>query len=137
MARFAALLRGMNLGNRRIKNPDLVRVFNDAGFAQVEAFLASGNVAFDAIGKPSALAQKIEKSLGEALSYEVPTFVRKAKELSDIAGSSWRTQTDQSVSPGNRCEPRWFEVRDEGCSSPRSRSAWRPVKALVAVGPWR
>ena len=45
---YVAFLRGMNLGRRRIKNPELCAAFEDIGFTNVSAFLASGNVIFDA-----------------------------------------------------------------------------------------
>lgn len=85
MPRYAAFLRGMNLGNRRIKNPDLVVCFEELGCENVEAFLASGNVVFDARGSRATLAKKIEKGLQQRLGYEVPTFVRSARELLEVA----------------------------------------------------
>ena len=43
MNRYVAFLRGMNLGRRRIKNPELCAAFEDIGFTNVAAYLASGN----------------------------------------------------------------------------------------------
>ena len=50
MARYAAFLRGMNLGGRRITNRDLAAAVTGLGFEDVETFRASGNVIFAADG---------------------------------------------------------------------------------------
>lgn len=86
MERYVAFLRGMNLGNRRIKNEELRAEFEAMGFEGVATFRASGNVIFAAGERSeSALAGKIEKGLGEALGYEVTTFLRSAAEVAAIA----------------------------------------------------
>lgn len=48
MARVAAFLRGINLGNRRLKMDELRAVFEELGYSGVDTFLASGNVVFEA-----------------------------------------------------------------------------------------
>lgn len=86
MSRHVAFLRGMNLGGRRIKNPELCACFELMGFDEVGAFLASGNVIFSVARKPrGGLAAKIERGLEEQLGYPVPTFVRSADEVRAIA----------------------------------------------------
>ena len=77
----------MNLGRRRITNDELCACFDELGFKNVAAFLASGNVVFDARtrGTTAALERRIEKGLRESLDYDVPTFVRDADELRAIA----------------------------------------------------
>ncbi len=82
MERYVAFLRGMNLGNRRIKNPELQESFEDLGLAEVACFRASGNVIFTADGgDEAALTERIEAGLGKALGYEVPVFLRNTAEL--------------------------------------------------------
>lgn len=85
MARYAAFLRGMNLGKRRIKNEELIACFVDLGFAEVGAFLASGNIAFTAGGRRATVTKQLERGLKEALDYEVPTFLRTAAEVQALA----------------------------------------------------
>ncbi len=87
MERYVAFLRGMNLGKRRIKNEELRAEFEALGFADVASFRASGNVIFGADGRPSesGLTKTIEAGLGEALGYEVTTFLRSAAEVTAIA----------------------------------------------------
>ena len=77
----------MNLGRRRIKNPELCAAFEDIGFTNVAAYLASGNVVFDADDTDSdAVAASIETGLRDSLGYEVPTFLRSSEEVTAIAG---------------------------------------------------
>jgi uncharacterized protein (DUF1697 family) len=87
MARYVAFLRGMNLGNRRLKNPELKAEFEHLGFEEVATFRASGNVIFTAGGRPgeAALATKVEAGLADGLGYEVPVFLRAAAEVAAIA----------------------------------------------------
>lgn len=86
MERYVAFLRGMNLGNRRIKNDELRRCFEELGMADVACFRASGNVIFDSkrVGAEE-LTGRIEAGLAGSLGYEVPVFLRGDDELRAVA----------------------------------------------------
>jgi uncharacterized protein (DUF1697 family) len=87
MSRYAAFLRGMNVGGHRLTNELLRSHFEDLGFREVATFRASGNVVFAGEARPPAqVRRKIEAGLQEALGYGVPTFIRTAAELEEIAG---------------------------------------------------
>jgi uncharacterized protein (DUF1697 family) len=45
--RYIALLRGINVGNKRIKMADLIKAFESLSFKNVKAYVQSGNVIFD------------------------------------------------------------------------------------------
>jgi uncharacterized protein (DUF1697 family) len=85
--RYVAFLRGMNLGNRRIKNPELVAHFEAMGLEDVATFRASGNVVFlDPAGESeSKLQKRVEAELDERLGYDVAVFLRSAAEVTAIA----------------------------------------------------
>lgn len=87
MTRYAAFLRGMNLGNRRIRNEELRDAFDALEEVDDPApFLASGNVVFDSgHAAPAGLERMIEDHLREALGYEVDTFVRSLEHLRGVA----------------------------------------------------
>jgi len=86
MAAYAAFLRGINLGRRRISGGELCEAFTALGLEDVRAFRASGNVAFTARrARPAQLAARIEEGLEETLGYSVPTFLRSAEEVRAIA----------------------------------------------------
>ncbi|MET0304844.1 MAG: DUF1697 domain-containing protein [Solirubrobacterales bacterium] len=85
MNRYVAFLRGINLGGRRITNEDLRSHFEALGCEDVATFRASGNVVFAGSGRSAELTAQLEAGLGEALGYEVPVFLRSAKQLLAIA----------------------------------------------------
>ena len=86
MPKYIAFLRAINVGSHLVKMDDLRRLFEELGFGNVETFIASGNVIFDAkSSKTQTLESKIGKHLEKALGYEVTTFVRSTKELATIA----------------------------------------------------
>ena len=85
-ARFAVFLRGMNLGGRRITNPDLCAAVEALGFGGVCAFQAAGNLVVEAKAREAvAVRNRLEKGLAAALGYAVPAFVRDATALRAIA----------------------------------------------------
>jgi uncharacterized protein (DUF1697 family) len=64
----------------------LRKLFVELGFADVETFIASGNVIFTSPDKDTrALEKRIGSHLREALGYEVATFIRTASEIAKIA----------------------------------------------------
>src|ERR1700682_5789013 len=86
MPKYVALLRAINVGGHTVRMNHLRTLFEAIGFANVETFIASGNVIFDSkSGDSKALERKIEKHLGETLGYEVATFVRTTTELAAVA----------------------------------------------------
>lgn len=95
MPKYVAFLRAINVGGHTVKMDHLRRLFEALGFTNVETFIASGNVIFDAQSKTtSALEQKIEKHLGKMLGYEVRTFVRAASELAAVANHKPFSETE-------------------------------------------
>ena len=99
---WVAFLRGMNIGDRRVKNDELCACFEAMGFERVSAFLASGNVVFDS-GRRSAanLEDQIEQGLSERLGYDVPTFVRSAVAVTEIASIQPFLEASVAASAGN------------------------------------
>jgi len=82
MPRCVAFLRGINLGKRRLQMSRLQALFQELGFAEVETFIASGNVIFSTAAKSLArVEEKIAQHLEANLGYKVDTFVRTAGEV--------------------------------------------------------
>jgi uncharacterized protein (DUF1697 family) len=80
--RYVALLRAVNVGGRVIKMDELRRVFEGLAFANVQTFIASGNVIFETPEKkPADIEQTIEAGLQKAFKYPIPTFVRSTAEM--------------------------------------------------------
>lgn len=85
MQKYIAFLRAINVGGRIVKMEALRAHFESLGFTDVETFIASGNVIFDAKGKEDALRRKIEAHLEAALAHEVGTFLRTPAEVGAIS----------------------------------------------------
>lgn len=86
MTLYIAFLRAINVGGRTVKMDRLRDLFEQLGYADVETFIASGNVIFQSPSEDTrALEQQIEAHLAASLGYQVATFVRSAAELADIA----------------------------------------------------
>ena len=87
MPKYAAFLRGVNLGaKRKVSSGQLKELFGELGFEDVAPFRTSGNVAFAAGKEPETkLAGKIEKALEKLIGDEVTVFLRSAAEMRKLA----------------------------------------------------
>lgn len=83
MARYVALLRGINVGrNKRIAMADLRALLTDLGLTDVRTLLNSGNALFSAPETPTAdLADRISSAIADRLGMDVPCVVITADEL--------------------------------------------------------
>jgi uncharacterized protein (DUF1697 family) len=87
-----ALLRGVNLGGRKVVMSELREACEAAGFANVRSLLASGNLVLDAKLEAQALEKKLEKVIAEALGLKTDVFVRTAAEMQEvIAANAFKT----------------------------------------------
>jgi len=85
MTKHIAFLRAINVGGHIVKMNRLRELFEILEFSNVETFIASGNVIFDAKSKSStSLEKKISSHLQKDLGYEVDTFLRTHMELIDL-----------------------------------------------------
>ncbi|CAN5642186.1 DUF1697 domain-containing protein [soil metagenome] len=85
MPRYVAFLRAINVGGHTVRMDRLRELFVAMGFSDVETLIASGNVIFRAASEPIELEQRIEEQLGQALGFDVATFIRDARLLPAIA----------------------------------------------------
>jgi uncharacterized protein (DUF1697 family) len=85
--RYAAFLRGVNLGKRTVKSAELKAAFEAMGFTEVKTLLASGNVLFDAKAS-KGLKGKIEAGLKEAFGFDVPVVLRSLDELKAMVAAN-------------------------------------------------
>ena len=86
MTQQIAFLRAIDVGGRNVSVEALRAHFEALGLANVETFIASGNVIFTAPAKKlPTLAPAIEKHLHTVLGYEVYAFIRSMREVAAIA----------------------------------------------------
>lgn len=88
MSKYAAFLRGINVGGVTVKMDKLKQAFEGLGFTNVKTLLASGNVLFTApSASESVLVNKIEKKLESAFGREIGVLVRQIEALQRLAAA--------------------------------------------------
>ena len=86
MARYVALLRGINVGGKNpIRMADLRACFERHGFEDVTTYIQSGNVLFTSSGSGTArLTERIERMLTASFDYEASVVVRSRAQMRAI-----------------------------------------------------
>ena len=88
--KYAALLRGINVGGKnKLPMKELVAVFVEVGCKDVETYIQSGNVVFNA---PAAAAKRVQGAVSEAIQkqfgFQVPLIVRSGADLAKIVAEN-------------------------------------------------
>ncbi|MGO4105336.1 DUF1697 domain-containing protein [Leifsonia sp. YAF41] len=84
MTRYAALLRGVNVGGINLKMADVAALFSGLGLDNVKTVLATGNVLFDSPLSAAELKPQIEAALGERFGYEAWVHVLDVETIGRI-----------------------------------------------------
>jgi uncharacterized protein (DUF1697 family) len=87
MTRYAAFLRGVNVGGVNLKMAEVAAALRGAGFDNVRTILASGNVVLDGRGSAASVRKKAESALREAFGYEAWVLVYDLDTVAAIAES--------------------------------------------------
>ncbi len=75
MTRYAAFLRGVNVGGVTLKMADVATAMRDTGFTDVVTILATGNVVLTASGDATAVRATAEAALRRRFVYEAWVLV--------------------------------------------------------------
>ena len=87
--RWAAMLRGINLGKRQLKSVELKAVVEGLGFTDVRTLLASGNVVFTAPdAKADSLESQIHDALAQATGLKSEIFVRTPEDMAALVAAN-------------------------------------------------
>jgi uncharacterized protein (DUF1697 family) len=84
MNKYIAFLRGINVGNIRIKMTDLKASFEQMNCTNVSTFLQTGNVVFDSNNNIQDLKIILEKGLSERFNYKAYLLIYAFDSLSEI-----------------------------------------------------
>jgi len=84
MKKYIALLRGINVGNIRIKMPDLKIAFLEMGFQNAITFLQTGNVVFESDKNILEIKVILEKGLSETFHYQAFVLLYDFDVLAEI-----------------------------------------------------
>lgn len=85
MARYAVLLRGINLGKaRRVGMADLRKLLAEEGYGNVATLLRSGNVVLDAEQSANELGPAIEQTIEKRFGFGVDVILRSREGLARV-----------------------------------------------------
>jgi uncharacterized protein (DUF1697 family) len=86
MTKYVALLRAVNVGGTgKLPMADLKAMCEDAGFAHVATYIASGNVVFESKAPEAKVKATLEKCLAAYAGKPVGVIVRTAAEMAAVA----------------------------------------------------
>ena len=85
MTRYAAFLRGVNVGGVNLKMAEVATALGNNGFDNVRTILASGNVVLDGAGSAASVRKKAEAALREAFGYDAWVLVYPLEAVRAIA----------------------------------------------------
>jgi uncharacterized protein (DUF1697 family) len=85
--RYVALLRGVNLGKRRVSMPALRQTLERIGLEAVETYVQSGNAVFATTRPRDGLRAEIEDALAAEFGFEVPAILRTGGEMAHVVAA--------------------------------------------------
>ena len=88
MTTYISMIRGINIGSKRIKMADLRDIYMSLGFNPVKTYIQSGNVIFKSnIHDPDELGRRIAQKIFETYNYHVEIVIRTMEELKTVVQS--------------------------------------------------
>lgn len=87
MKKHIAFLRGINVGNIRIKMPDLKKAFEDMSFQNPVTYLQTGNVVFESEKNSAEIKIILEKGLSETFHYQAFVLLYDFEALGEIVAN--------------------------------------------------
>jgi uncharacterized protein (DUF1697 family) len=121
----------VNVGGRTVKMTVLKRIFENLELAEVETFIASGNVIFSSPADAARLEARIEKGLEQALGYPVTTFLRTTQEIVAVAE---RDPFATALPPGGRIYVGFLRDRPSPAARRRVIELTTPTDTLAVEG---
>ncbi|MGK2960579.1 MAG: DUF1697 domain-containing protein [Gemmatimonadaceae bacterium] len=130
--RYICFLRAINVGGRVVQMETLKEIFRSIGLADVETFIASGNVIFTSrSGKPAALEKKIEGALRSGLGYDVDAFLRTPGDLAEVVdavpSAAHVAFTRDTLSPARREQLATFDTKQDSFTTVGREIYWTLV----------
>jgi uncharacterized protein (DUF1697 family) len=85
MAVLLAMLRGVNVGGKKVPMAELRDLYSEMKFRKVRTYIQSGNVIFESKENDiSKLAAQQEKKIKSKFGFDVPVMIRDEKELAMV-----------------------------------------------------
>ncbi len=87
MARYAAFLRGVNVGGVNLKMAAVAHALEAAGFGNVKTILASGNVLLESRAGVAGVRKKAERALRDEFGYDAWVLAYKIDTIAKISAA--------------------------------------------------
>ncbi len=84
MTKYAAFLRGVNVGGVNLKMVEVAAALTDAGFTDVRTILATGNVLLESSAGVGAVRKKAEATLRAKFGYDAWVLVYDIDTVRDV-----------------------------------------------------
>lgn len=82
---YLALLRGINLGSRRLPMKDLAAMFRDAGCEDVRTYIQSGNVVYQVdAALAGGVPDFVRAVIADRFGFDLPVVTRTAAEIDTV-----------------------------------------------------
>ncbi len=88
MNRYAVLLRGINIGSRKLPMGDLRRLAEDLGYTGASTILATGNLLVKTNEDGQTVRQRICDALGAYMRQPIHCLVRSREQIDRLLGES-------------------------------------------------
>ncbi len=89
MYTYISMIRGINVGGKRIKMADLKDLYQNMGFGSVKTYIQSGNVIFKSDNADQEyLTESIQQKILETFNYHVEIVIRTNDEIKEVIKSS-------------------------------------------------
>ncbi len=85
-----AMLRGINVsGYKTVRMEHLRELCSGLGFRNVETYVHSGNIVFQApIENPAALSKRIGETIQHSFGFDAPVFVRTSEQMRKVIANN-------------------------------------------------
>ena len=85
MVTYVSIIRGINVGEKKIGMKELKELYTSLGFEDVKTYIQSGNVVFESNSSDtSELKDKIENKIGEVFGFDVKVLILTKNELKNV-----------------------------------------------------
>lgn len=125
-----AFLRAINVGGHTVSMARLRALVGELGWTDVQSFIASGNLRFEAEGAAAAIARQLARHLEGALGYPVPVFVRSPRQLSQVLARLPRAANE----PGTTTYVGFLRTAPDSAARRRLATLESAVDSFVPMG---
>jgi uncharacterized protein (DUF1697 family) len=123
-ASHVALIRGINVGGKRVAMADLRTLATDLGYTGVRTLLNSGNVVFSTRATAATAAQRLETAMASELGVTARVMVLTRAEVEEVVGKN--PLATVATNPSRYLVTVLADPADRGRLTPLLKQRWTP-----------